>query len=82
MPSGEWLKLTLGGTDSLKRSSFCGFENWASLASQKSHAIVSLFENVFRSILQDKSSTFFVRLEAKFFRDEANLDIRLVSVRC
>jgi hypothetical protein len=57
---GERSKLTLWRIDSLKCSSFGAFENLAGFTGQKPHAVISLFENVFRGILQDKSSTLFI----------------------
>jgi hypothetical protein len=44
---GERSKLTLWRIDSLECSSFGAFENLAGFASQKPHAVASLFENVF-----------------------------------
>jgi hypothetical protein len=50
------------------------------LASQKSDVIRSIFQQMLTLVVDDKLGRISIRLESEFLSDEAELDIRLVSV--
>ena len=55
-------------------------EEGPGLASQESDVVRSIFQQMLTLVVDDKLGRISIRLESEFLSDEAELDIRLVSV--